>query len=64
MDMSYALKTISVSCEIKQIRGALRPYICQFNRVSMAHCKLVSKVNLHKLKSTFIWQVVEAVDYK
>lgn len=47
MDMSYELKTISILWEIKHIRGVLRPYVLQFNYVSMAHCKLVSKIKLH-----------------
>lgn len=28
-------------------RGVLRPYICQLNYASMAHCKLVLKIKLH-----------------
>lgn len=47
LDMSYAFKPISILGKTKYIRGVLRPYICQINYVSMAHCKLVSKIKLH-----------------
>lgn len=42
---------------MKQLRGILRPYTCQFNYVSMAHCKLVSKINYiyHKICTNSIY---------
>lgn len=66
--MSYAFKTVSILCKIKQIRGVLRPYSIQlcFNG-SLQTCiedKTTSTIKSVQTQSTFIWQVVKAVAYK